>query len=235
MFRQTERPLTSAERDDLTARKRKLGERIADLQRGERHNRVKVTWFMLGLAAVFAAIAAINLVAGYRGAAFAGAGGVVMFAGIASYVGRRIDVAFEEQRELAQLEETLATDRVLVYTIEADAAFVLAEQRGADDVCIQGYSEPFGYVLRVDRDHYVYVRSETCVRIAPEQLPNTRLLIEWAIPLGLFGAEAQGGPIMGPVRIEVITRERAESELVSDLVAFPMPWVELGQRLSGAG
>ncbi|MEO8702167.1 MAG: hypothetical protein ABI867_19140 [Kofleriaceae bacterium] len=223
MFRETERSLTAAERDDLADRRRALGERIASVRREERDNRLGVTRIMLGLTMAFAALAVINAVTGHRLASLAAAGGVAMFAAIAARVGRRVDVASVDTTELARIDETLATDRVLVYAIEADAAFVLADRS----------SDSFGHVLRVDHEHYVYVRSETCAGIDPEQLPSTRLLVEWAVPLGLLRAEAQGDPVAELLRIEPITRERAETELISDLVAYQTTWAELERRLSG--
>jgi hypothetical protein len=226
VFRQTERPLTSAERDDLAAHKRTLREVIDRERADNRRNRVKAVWIMVGFLAVFVAIAVGNIATGHRAAALAAGAGVVVFAAYLVYVARPIPMVAKEA-ELTRLEQMLVTGMVRVYDIEADAAFVLTEQPASDAA-----AEPFGYVLRVDHDRYVYVRIETCAGLDRGQLPNTRLVIERTEPLGLCRAEIHGAPIVPTLRIASITRAHADTELITDLADFAVPWDELAHRLS---
>jgi hypothetical protein len=224
VFRVSERTLTSAETEQLVARSRELAMRMEQLRHKERRTRIHATLYMVGFAVFFAAISVINLIFGHVGAAAAAALGVPVFGAFAWYVSRPVDLAHDERRELATIETVLSTNKVAVYEIEADAALVL------EDGC-EFESGTFGYVLRTDTDHYVYVDRHHCKAIDPEQLPSTRLVIEQAAPL-VLRAEALGTRIPAAKPIGPIGRWEAECELAVELIELARPWPEVVDRLS---
>lgn len=224
MFATTTRPLSGDERERLRQRCDELERRVAAAGRDAARTRRRGLLAGLMLGGFWAAIAGFNLVMGTRSAMWVALAATVLFTAGTFVVCRPFEHSFAERGELERLRSALIQDTVQVYELIADAAIVLHEPGDEDSVV--------GYLFRVSEAEVVHVEREHCGSIAPGLLPPTHLRVEWAAPLGVIGAQAQGERIAAAQRCPLAYPAALEPHIMGELMAYPTTLEQLAHHLA---
>jgi hypothetical protein len=178
----TTRPLTTAERAELEARRAALIVKYSEDDESYARARAGATWAILWFVALFGLIALFNLHTGHIDTALVAVAGAV-FMGLIMV--RRLDaepLSLLDRPPLMRIEQALDANLVHVIDIHADATVALHD----------GGPEFAGHLLRTAADQVIYVSRELCVGVDPEQLPNTRLRFVFSDNLEFLRVEALG-------------------------------------------